>query len=665
MSPALRERMKELAEAVRLHRYRYYVLDQPTVSDAEYDALENELRDLEAAHPGLADPNSPTRRVGAPPVEGFEKVRHRTPLYSLDNAYTDEDLAAWHERVLKASEQEPVDLVAEIKVDGLSLALTYEQRRLVLAVTRGDGEVGENVTENARTIADIPLLLPAEAPDLVEVRGEVFLSRVRWEELNRAKDAKGEPRFANPRNAASGTMKLLDSREVAARRLQFLPWQWVGEQDHFEAMETLVDWGFSAMPERLEGAGLEPVQGFIRRVGTRRGDLGFDLDGVVIKVRSHELQQRLGFTDRAPRWAIAFKYPATQATTVVLAITWQVGRTGKLTPVAELEAVEVAGSTVRRATLHNADELARLGLRIGSRVFIEKGGDVIPKVVSMVTGEEGEGPLPDLPSACPVCAGSVGKDDDAEVAIRCLNPECPAKLAARLLHFGSRVALDIEGLGDALVEQLVASKRYQQPWEVLGLLDDPRQGTAYLAGLERMAEKSAQNLMAALDAARTKPLAKWLHALGIPMVGARTAELLAEAYPGLDALWAATEDQLQAVEEVGPKVAAAVRAFCGLHADLPERLAALGVAPDPPAPVDRGALPLAGQIAVVTGTLPTLSREDAEARLKRLGAKVSASVSSKTTVLVAGEKAGSKLAKAEALGLPVRDEAWLLAQGGD
>lgn len=662
MTQALRARMKELADAVRLHRYRYYVLDQPTISDAEYDVLEKDLRDLEAAHPDLADPNSPTLRVGAPPVESFEKVRHRTPLYSLDNAYTDGDLEEWYGRVLKGSGAEGVELAGEIKVDGLSLALTYEQRRLVLAVTRGDGEVGENVTENARTIADIPLDLPGEAPAFLEVRGEVFLSRVRWEELNRARDAKGEPRFANPRNAASGTMKLLDSREVAARRLQFLPWQVVGEADHTQAMELLVAWGFTAMPERMEGTGLEPAKAFIAQVAARRERLGFDLDGVVLKVRSAELQQRLGFTDRAPRWAIAFKYPATQATTTVLGITWQVGRTGKLTPVAELEAVEVAGSTVRRATLHNADELARLGLRVGSRVFIEKGGDVIPKVVAMVPGAEGEGPLPEIPSACPECGGAVGKDDDAEVAIRCLNPECPAKLAARLLHFGSRVALDLEGLGEALVEQLVASKRFAQPWDVLALLQDPRQGTAFLAGLERMAEKSAQNVMAALDAARTKPLAKWLHALGIPMVGARTAELLAETHPSLEALWGATEDQLQAVEEVGPKVAAAVRAFTSLHPGLPARLAALGVHPEPPAPIDRSALPLAGQIAVVTGTLPSLSREEAEALLKALGAKVAGSVSSKTTVLVAGEKAGSKLAKAEGLGIPVRDEAWLLAQ---
>jgi len=665
MAQDLHARMNALAEAVRLHRYRYYVLDQPTLSDAEYDALEQELLALEASHPDLADPNSPTRRVGAPPIEAFQKVRHRTPLYSLDNAYDEADLTAWFERVVKVAEQREVALVGEIKVDGLSLALTYEARRLVLAVTRGDGEVGEDVTENARTIADIPLLLPPEAPNLVEVRGEVFLSRVRWEALNRARVARGEARFANPRNAASGTMKLLDSREVAARRLQFLPWQWVGEDDHRAAMSRLVDWGFAAMPERMEGMGLAPVQDFIGRVATRRNSLGFDLDGVVLKVRDLALQQRLGFTDRAPRWAIAFKYPATQATTEVLGITWQVGRTGKLTPVAELEAVAVAGSTVRRATLHNADELARLGLRVGSRVFIEKGGDVIPKVVALVPGAEGDGPLPELPAACPECGGAVGKDDDAEVAIRCLNPECPAKLAARLLHFGSRVALDIEGLGDSLVEQLVASGRFRQPWDLLELLQDPRQGTAYLAGLDRMAEKSAQNLMDALGAASTKPLARWLHALGIPMVGARTAELLAEAHPSLAALWSATEDQLQAVEEVGPKVAGAVKAFCALHPELPARLEALGARPEPPSPVDRSALPLAGQIAVVTGTLPTLSREEAEARLKRLGAKVSGSVSAKTTVLVAGEKAGSKLTKAEALGVPVRDEAWLRAQDGD
>ncbi|WP_243302636.1 NAD-dependent DNA ligase LigA [Geothrix oryzisoli] len=664
----LRARMKQLADQVRRHRHRYYVLDQPVVSDAEYDALERELRELEAAHPELADPNSPTLRVGAPPIDAFEKRRHATPMLSLDNAYSEGDLREWEAKWRKLAPEAGPCYAAELKVDGLSLSLRYEDRKLVEALTRGDGETGELVTENARTIADIPMRLPADAPAALTVRGEVFLSRKRWEELNRQRDGRGEARFANPRNAASGTMKLLDSREVAARGLSFLPWQALWgegrEEDHARSMAHLGEWGFGVMPGHATGD-LEAMLAFISTQAEARLQLPFDTDGVVIKVLDAALQQRLGATDRVPRWAIAFKYPATQVTTTVLGITWQVGRTGKLTPVAELEAVEVAGSTVRRATLHNADELARLGLRVGHRVFIEKGGEVIPKVVALVPGEaDRDLPQSPIPARCPVCGGEVGKVDDAEVAIRCLNPECPAKLEARLLHFGGRAALDIEGMGEALVEQLVASGRFEQPWEVFTLLEDARGGLAYLSGLERMAEKSAQNLLDALAAARTKPLSRWLHALGVPMVGARTAELLAEAYPSLDALWGADEGRLQAVEEVGPKVAAALRAFAALHPELPARLAALGVHPTPPEPRDRGGLPLSGQVAVVTGTLPSLSREEAEGLLKQLGAKVTGSVSAKTTLLVAGEKAGSKLAKAEALGIPVRDEAWLRAHGG-
>jgi len=657
-------RMQALAAEVLEHRRRYYVLDAPIVSDAEYDALEQELRELEAAHPESADPNSPTQRVGAAPLESFAKTRHRTPMLSLDNAYSAEELRDWESRVRKGLGGEPVRYAAELKVDGLSLSLRYEQRELVEAVTRGDGETGEVVTANARTITDIPVRLPAEAPDLLEVRGEVFLSRRRWEQLNRQRDARGELRFANPRNAASGTMKLLDSRVVAGRRLQFLPWQTLGADHHARAMDALATWGFAAMPAKVEGD-LATVLAFIEEQREARLKLPFDTDGVVLKVVELAQQERLGATDRVPRWAIAFKYPALQATTRVLGITWQVGRTGKLTPVAELEAVEVAGSTVRRATLHNADELERLGVQVGCRVFIEKGGDVIPKVVAVVPGSLPEAGAPvAVPSTCPVCGGAVAKDSDAEVAIRCQNPECPAKLEARFLHLGSRAALDIEGMGDALVEQLVASRRFAHPWDVFELPLDPVQGLAFLAGLERMAEKSAQNVLAALEAARTKPLARWLHALGIPFVGARTAELLAEAYPTLGALWQAQEAQLQAVEEVGPKVAASIRAFADQHPDLPERLARLGVAPAPPAVRDRSALPLAGQVAVVTGTLPSLSREEAEALLKGLGAKVTGSVSAKTTLLVAGEKAGSKLAKAQELGIPVQDEAWLLELRG-
>ncbi len=662
----LRQRMKDLADALRLHRHRYYVLDQPTVSDTEYDRLERELLDLEAAHPDLADPNSPTRRVGATPIEAFEKRRHAVPMLSLDNTYSVSELEDWETRWRKLAPDAEPRYAAELKVDGLSLSLRYEGRELVEALTRGDGETGELVTENARTIADIPLRLPSDAPEACTIRGEVFLSRKRWEELNRQRDARGEARFANPRNAASGTMKLLDSREVAARALSFLPWQALGLEDvgHAEAMARLGAWGFGVMPSHASGD-LAQMQTFISEQAEGRLRLPFDTDGVVLKLLDPALQQRLGATDRVPRWAIAFKYPATQVTTTVLGITWQVGRSGKLTPVAELEAVEVAGSTVRRATLHNADELGRLGLSVGHRVFIEKGGEVIPKVVALVPGEAERGlPPAPVPRACPVCAGEVGKADDAEVAIRCLNPECPAKLAGRMLHFGGRASLDIEGMGEALVEQVVASNRFDQPWELLSLLQDPRQGLAYLSGLERMAEKSAQNLLVAFQVAQTRPLARWIHALGIPMVGVRTAELVAEAYPSLEQLWEADEQRLQAVEEVGPKVAAALRAFAALHPDLPARLAELGVRPLPPLLRDKGGLPLSGEVAVVTGTLPTLGREEAEAWLKRLGAKVTGSVSAKTTLLLAGEKAGSKLDKAQALGIPVRDEAWLRAIEG-
>ncbi|MDR3672141.1 MAG: NAD-dependent DNA ligase LigA [Holophaga sp.] len=657
-----RARMKELAAQVLEHRRRYFVLDQPVLSDSEYDALERELRELEALHPEAADPNSPTQRVGAAPQEAFRKARHRTPMLSLDNTYSEAELREWEARLQKGLPGVSPRFAAELKVDGLSLSLIYEAGALVQAITRGDGETGEDATENARTIADIPLTLPEGAPATLEVRGEVFLSRRRWEELNRERDRAGEARFANPRNAAAGTLKQLDSRITAARRLSFLPWQLVGAPDHDQAMDQLARWGFNRMPGHASGD-FQAVLDFIEAQREARLLLPFDSDGVVLKVDSLALQERLGFTDRVPRWAIAFKYPGLQATTTLLDITWQVSRAGKLTPVAELEAVEVAGSTVRRATLHNADELERLGVRIGCRVFVEKGGEVIPKVVAVVPGSmPADAPVAAVPSRCPVCGGPVGKDSDEEVAWRCQNPECPAKLTMRLQHLASRVALDIDGLGEALVEQIAAAGPVSQPWDVFRLLEDRPQGLAYLAGLDRMGEKSAQNVVAGLDAARSAPLARWIHALGIPMVGQRTAELLAEAFPGpgLAPLWAAGEDRLLTVPEVGPKVAAAIQAFARLHPDLPATLAGLGVAPRAPEPVDRSQLPLAGQVAVVTGTLPSLSRDQAEAMLKQLGAKVTSAISPKTTVLVAGEKAGSKLAKAESLGIPVRDEAWLL-----
>ncbi|MDR0499467.1 MAG: NAD-dependent DNA ligase LigA [Holophagales bacterium] len=659
-------RMKYLSDQVLEHRRRYYILDQPVISDAEYDTLERELRQLEADYPLLADPNSPTNRVGVPPLDKFDKVGHRTPMLSLDNAYSEEDMRNWEGRVKRGLPADAVPLYcADLKVDGLSLALRYEGRMLVRAITRGDGETGEDVTENARAIADIPLELPMNAPETAEVRGEVFLSRKRWEELNTERDARGEQRFANPRNAASGTMKLLDSREVAARRLQFMPWQLLEANDHAEAMLNLSKWGFASMPAKIEG-GMEKIIPFIDTQQDARLKLPFDTDGIVIKIQQAEYQQILGNTDRAPRWAIAFKYPATQITSTLIGITWQVGRSGRLTPVAELEPIELAGSTVRRATLHNFDELKRLGAYIGCKVFLEKGGDVIPKVVAVVPDTVPDDAIaPEMPPACPICSGTVGKDTEDEVAIRCQNDECPAKFQARLRHFGSKNALDIEGLGDALVDQLVASQRFNHPWEILGLLKEPIQSIVFLSSMERMAKKSARNFMQSLADAKVKPLWRWIHALGIPFIGAKTAENLAQAFGSLESLWSAEDTALLSVGEIGPKIARVLKDYFQRHPCLPAQLSNLGIIPEKPAPKTANDLPLSGQTAVVTGTLPTLSREEAENLLVKLGAKVKGSVSRKTTVLIAGEKTGSKLEKAQEFNIPIRDESWLKGMSND
>jgi DNA ligase (NAD+) len=416
-------RMKYLAEQVLEHRRRYYILDQPTISDAEYDALERELRQLESEYPLLADPNSPTNRVGAAPLSHFDKTGHGIPMLSLDNAYSETDLRDWEGRVNRglSHDAEPT-YSADLKVDGLSLALRYEGRVLAKAITRGDGEVGEDVTENARAIADIPLELPLGAPESLEVRGEVFLSRKRWEELNTERDAKGGQRFANPRNAASGTMKLLDSREVAKRKLQFMPWQILGADDHAVAMQALSKWGFATMPAGADGD-IDAIIAFINEQQDARLKLPFDTDGIVIKVRQAEYQRVLGATDHHPRWAIAYKYPATQATSTLLGITWQVGRTGILTPVAELEPVELDGSTIKRATLHNAYNLKNLGICVGCRVFIEKGGDVIPKVVAVVHDSIPENAkMPELPLTCPICSDTIVKK--MKDVFCCQNEEC-------------------------------------------------------------------------------------------------------------------------------------------------------------------------------------------------------------------------------------------------
>lgn len=653
----IRERIKCLVDQIREHRYRYYILDQPTLSDTEYDNLERELVLLETQYPEWIDPNSPTRRIGSTPLSAFSKVEHVPSMYSLANTYSFNEIQEWITRMRRWVSTDGLQFAYELKIDGLSLSLEYVKHTLVRAITRGDGALGEDVTENAKTISDIPLQLPREAPDHCIIRGEVFLSRKRWEELNRERDALNETRFANPRNAASGTMKLLDSGEVARRRLQFIPWQWISAEVHSQGMDDLSRWGFSRMP--LYGTGdFKDLSNFINRVQPVRATLGFDIDGIVIKVNDRTLQEQLGFTDRAPRWAIAYKFPAEQATTRIHNIIWQVGRSGKLTPVAELDPVSLGGSIVKRATLHNADEIERLALRIGHRVFIEKGGDIIPKIIARVPDDHSQDLPPFvMPTACPVCHGLLGKSDEEDVAIRCLNWRCPAQLEGRLLHLGSRMSLQIEGLGDALVQQLIESGKFQEPWDLFKLVEDP-EGESFLAGLERMGTKSTQNLLSQLKLARHKSLAKWIHALGIPFVGVRTAEILAERYLSLERFSKCTWDELQTVEEVGPKVATAILSFFETYPHLSETLEALKVRPEAPRREPRSRA-LTGQIIVVTGVLTQFSRQEAEDYLKNLGAKVTNSVSSKTTLLLAGAEAGSKLEKARSLGIRIVDEAWL------
>ena len=658
------KRIQVLVGKIKEHRHRYYVLNQPTLSDYEYDSLERELRDLECNYPELADPNSPTQRIGTEPLEVFRKIKHRTPMLSLDNTYSKPELAEWRERVKKGLPNIDPIFAAELKVDGISLSLIYESRKLVYACTRGDGEVGEDVTENARTISDIPVTLPTSAPTTLEVRGEVFLSRLRWKMLNQKREKMGEQGFSNPRNAAAGTMKQLDSRITATRLLSFLPWQLVGAKNHDHTMSQLVNLGFNRIPAHAVGS-FQEILNFIESQREHRLSFPFDSDGVVIKINDLTLQKQLGCTKRVPRWAVAFKYQSLQSTTKLLDVTWQVGRTGKLTPVANLEAVTIAGSIVSRATLHNANELERLGLRIGCRVFLEKGGEVIPKIISVVPNSiPSHASTPLLPESCPVCYGIISKDSEIEVAWRCQNPECPAKLTARLQHLGSRQALDIDGLGEALAKQLVAEKRINQPWDIFQLLTSSDQGLSYIASLNHMGEKSAKKIILALSEALTRPLSNWIYALGIPMVGSRTAELLAKTFPDstFHELWETEVESFLSIAEIGPKVAAAIKVFTSQHPSLPNELANMGIKPQSPQSDQNNFAPLTGHTIVISGTLPTISRDNAETYLQNMGAKVTSAVSAKTTVLVAGDKAGSKLIKARALGIPIKDEGWILSQ---
>ena len=662
MPDDVRQEIERLREQIRRHEYLYYVLDQPEITDAEFDALMNRLKQLEAEHPELITPDSPTQRVGGKPREGFVKVRHSSPMLSLDNALSEEEFRDFDRRVRQILGRPPSAYVAELKLDGLSMAVHYRHGALTQAVTRGDGIEGEDVTENARTIRSLPLKVSSPLPAF-EVRGEVVMNRRAFEQLNLERDRQGLPRFANPRNAAAGSIRVLEPWITAARRLDYWAYFLLVDgqpyyESHWESLKALVRLGFKVNPNRQLCRDVEEVVRFWRQWSDQRQQLPYDIDGIVVKVDSVAEQRLLGWTARAPRWAIAFKYAARQAQTVVEDIEVQVGRTGALTPVAHLRPVEVGGVTVSRATLHNEDEIERLGLQIGDTVLIERSGDVIPKVVRVVTPGPARRPFR-MPSICPVCGGKVVREE-GEVASRCINTNCPARLKESILHFASRGVMDIDGLGEALVDQLVDRGLVRSVADLYQLkLDD-------LLPLERMGKKSAEKLLRNIEQSKQQPLPRVITALGIRFVGERTALFLAEAFGSLDAIAEADIETLQRVEEVGPRVAQSIWDFFRepRNRELVERLRRAGLQFYYRRERPRGG-PLEGLTFVLTGTLPTMTREQARALIEAAGGKVAGSVSKKTDYVVAGEEAGSKLAKARELGVKVIDEATLRRMVGE
>ena len=650
-------KVEELINKIRHHEHLYYVLDQPQVSDAEYDALMRELQSFEEADPSLITADSPTQRVGGAPREGFVKLRHSSPMLSLDNALNEGELRAFDQRVRDLLGDDPFQYVAELKLDGLSLAAQYSANSLQLALTRGDGAEGEDVTPNARTIRSLPLKVRGDRPQF-EARGEVVMPNAAFQKLNADREQEGLPRYANPRNSSAGSLRVLDPTITAGRQLDFYAYFLLADgapacPSHWQSLDELAALGFKVNPARQLCPNVDALIAFCQRYSAEREALPFEIDGVVAKVDSIAQQQKLGWTAKFPRWAIAFKYPARQAETVVEKIDIQVGRTGALTPVAHLRPVHVSGVIVSRSTLHNEDEIARLGVAAGDTVVIERSGDVIPKVMSVVRQGDPRTPFV-MPSKCPVCGSSVSRPE-GEVVSRCLNSSCPARLKESIAHFAARPLLDIAGLGDVLVEQLVNAKLVHSVADLYDLTLDQ------LVGLERMGTKSAERVLAGIARSKTLPLTRVINGLGIPFVGERTGQFLAEHFGSLDAIHQADEAQLMQAEEVGPKIAQSIRRWFAEDRNwaVVERLRAAGLI-FTHQKIDRSGGPLAGLTFVLTGTLPTLSREVAKERIEAAGGKVSGSVSKKTSYVVAGEEAGSKLEKATQLGIKVLTEAELL-----
>jgi DNA ligase (NAD+) len=650
--------------------YAYYALDTPIMEDAVYDQLYHELVALEQQHPDWITPDSPTQRVGEKPAEKFVSVTHRIPLYSLENAFSAGDLQAWDDRWRKlAPANSQTAYITELKIDGSALALTYENGILVRGVTRGDGVRGEDITQNVRTIRAIPLRLAiAHPPEWLEVRGEAFLGLETFAQINHDRQAQGEPEFANPRNAAAGTLRQLDSRIVAERRLDFFAYTLHSSAptvdlpevtSQWEALETLKQLGFRVNPNRDRCPTLAEVQTYYQTWDQGRHDLSYLTDGVVIKLDSLPLQQQLGFTQKFPRWAIAWKYAPEEAATPVHTVTFQVGRTGAITPVAELNPVQLAGTTVARATLHNRDRLRELDLHLGDTVVVRKAGEIIPEVLRVLPDlRPANAQRVEMPSHCPVCGQPVIQPVD-EAMTRCINASCPAILKGSLVHWVSRGALDIDGVGEKLIEQLIAAGLVEAIADLYDLQADS------LAALDRMGKKSAENVVGAIAASKQQPWSRVLFGLGIRHVGSVNASLITEHFPNLTSLQTATIEAIGAIYGIGPEIALAVREWLDTPANqtLLQRLQAAGLQFEQQAQSkdSDSPQPLTGKTFVLTGTLPTLSRDQAKAKIEAAGGKVTGSVSAKTSYLVVGEDAGSKLTKAQSLGVAQLSEAELLA----